>query len=243
MSRKETMTRKDTILITVIINAGLLAVLFTTAVIFDTDKGIEQSEFVSTIVDNKTSQTEPSLNVVALASTGDEVDNVLKYYNPPAQPLVVMPHSDPSRDMMEPLTLQSTSPLLSDEEELPLEFDAPLQQQFVEVKVKKGDVLEKIARAHKTTVKAIKKANQLENESLFVGQVLKVPKSTKKVEKVESKKEEESTEPVYYVIKSGDNPWKIAKQYHVKFEDILILNHLDEEKARNLKIGDRIRVK
>jgi peptidoglycan endopeptidase LytF len=48
---------------------------------------------------------------------------------------------------------------------------------------------------------------------------------------------------VYYVVKSGDSPWKIAKQFNVKPEDILQLNHLDEEKARNLKIGDRIRIK
>lgn len=48
---------------------------------------------------------------------------------------------------------------------------------------------------------------------------------------------------MYYIVKGGDNPWKIAKQFQVNFDDILRLNNLDEEKARNMKIGDRIRVK
>ena len=60
----------------------------------------------------------------------------------------------------------------------------------------------------------------------------------------EIKKEPKAAdEPVYYVIKSGDNPWKIARQFGVKYDEILRLNQLDEEKARNLKIGDRVRVK
>ena len=39
------MTRKDTILIAVVINAGLLAILFMTAVIYDTDKASIRSSF------------------------------------------------------------------------------------------------------------------------------------------------------------------------------------------------------
>ena len=44
-------------------------------------------------------------------------------------------------------------------------------------------------------------------------------------------------------MKKGDNPWKIAKQFNVRFEDLLKMNNLDEERARNMKIGDKIRVK
>jgi LysM repeat protein len=46
-----------------------------------------------------------------------------------------------------------------------------------------------------------------------------------------------------YVVKQGDNPWKIAKQFHISFEKLLELNHLDEAKARNLKIGQTLRIK
>jgi peptidoglycan DL-endopeptidase LytF len=246
------MTRKDTILIAVVINAGLLAILFTTAVIYDTDKGIEQTEFAASLVDGKTIQGEPHPILIASASSGDEVDNVLKYYSQPSSQPIINQESYAA----EPILVQS----------VPADDDDPIQESplssqihFVEVKVKNGDMLEKIARANKTTVGAIKRLNHLPNEFLHIGQVLKIPvnqeaagfahaaamKNQDLVEEIrqDSKKDHESQEAVYYVIKSGDNPWKVAKRFNVKFEDILKLNHLNEEKARNLKIGDRIRVK
>ena len=47
----------------------------------------------------------------------------------------------------------------------------------------------------------------------------------------------------WYVMKSGDNPWKVAKNNKIKFDDLLKLNGLNEERARNLKPGDRIRIR
>jgi hypothetical protein len=47
----------------------------------------------------------------------------------------------------------------------------------------------------------------------------------------------------WYIVKSGDNPWKIAKSEKIDYEDILKLNQLTEHKAKNLKPGDRIRIK
>lgn len=254
------MTRKDTILIAVVINAGLLAVLFTTAVIYDTDKGSENMEFVAPLVDNKAPSMDPHSTLIAAVSMGDEVDNVLKYYTPPpSQPILVQ--SKQETYIPQPMVLQ---PSANDEEENAQPVAIPSstsQEKFTEITVKRGDVLEKIARANKTSVGAIKRANQLESERLSIGQVLKIPTQQNtplyatsgavvaqvepvKVEpKPEIKKEPKADEPVYYVIKSGDNPWKIARQFGVKYDEILRLNQLDEEKARNLKIGDRVRVK
>lgn len=243
------MTRKDTILIAVVINAGLLAILFTTAVIYDTDKGIEKIELSTSLVDQKPLPKDPPSGMIASAasSKGDErSDDSLKYHaSPSPQPVVVETEVLPP----EPIAVQTNAP---DEEDLtPREKDLLAQDNFVEVVVKRGDVLEKIAKAHKSKVAAIKKANNLQNEKLSIGQVLKVPVKqdivltdapVKQPEKNE-KSEANGSETVYHLVKSGDNPWKIAKQYNVKYEDILRLNHLDEEKARNLKIGDRIRVK
>src|SRR5262249_15824462 len=108
-------------------------------------------------------------------------------------------------------------------------------------------------------VEAIKKANNLTTTKLAVGQTIRIPKSptsqnelsmvsSKAATAMASAKEEvKKAAPAYdiqyYTVKSGDNPWKIAKQFNVKFEDLLRLNNLDEEKARNLKIGDKIRVR
>lgn len=238
------MTRKDTILIAVVINAGLLAILFMTAIIYDTDKRLDQTEFVIPLADVKIPQTEISPSLIASATTGDEVDNVLKYYTQPSSSSLVNHSSE--LYIAEPIVVTSNVEEDSIQE-------APLEQQFIEVTIKKGDVLEKIARANETTVGAIKRINNLQNERLSIGQVLRIPgkknshsiaqKSVTQAKKQEPNKEVNSNDSVYYVIKTGDNPWKVAKQFNVKFEDILRLNHLNEEKARNLKVGDRIRVK
>jgi LysM repeat protein len=47
----------------------------------------------------------------------------------------------------------------------------------------------------------------------------------------------------FYTVKPGDNPWKIAKRFHLSFEKLLQLNHLDETKARNLKVGQQLKIK
>jgi LysM repeat protein len=77
---------------------------------------------------------------------------------------------------------------------------------------------------------------------LKIGQVLQIPVVQNNRPTISLPVVAEASETEYYVIKSGDNPWKIAKQFHVKFDDLLKLNNLDEEKARNLKIGDKIRI-
>jgi LysM repeat protein len=257
------MTRKDTILIAVVINAGLLAILFTTAVIYDTDRSNEPIEFVASLEDNKALSAESAPTLIAAVSTGDEVDNVLKYYSPSAVHQPIVGQSQPESYVPELMIPENEEG--NELVDIPSPT-APQQEHFIEVTVKRGDVLEKIARANKTSVSAIKRANQLKSEHLSIGQVLKIPvkqhastyatdartaiqsgsvkAEVKKAEiTAEAKKEPIAAEPVYYVIKSGDNPWKIAKQFGVKYDEILRLNHLDEEKARNLKIGDRVRVK
>lgn len=249
------MTRKDTILIAVVINAGLLAILFTTAVIYDTDRNVEQTEFVTSVPNLKEAplDSEPTLIAVA-SSTGDEVDNVLKYYSQPSTQMISTPvqvENEPSEQVIVPPEPENDEPIQ--------ESTVSPQEDFIEVKIKKGDMLEKIARVHKTTVGAIKRTNHLKDERLSIGQVIKIPinsnladsqASSSDAKKSEQKTESKSEAPkeqkpavIYHIVQRGDNPWKIAKQYGVKYDDILRLNHLDEEKAKNMKIGDRIRVK
>ena len=109
------MTRKDTILIAVVINAGLLAILFTTAVIYDTDKAIVPIELAPPAAESKTAQPgRPQPIAAVVQSTGDEVDNVLKYYSAPSsQPIVV--ETQPETYTPEPIAVQSNAP---EEEEI-----------------------------------------------------------------------------------------------------------------------------
>jgi LysM repeat protein len=44
----------------------------------------------------------------------------------------------------------------------------------------------------------------------------------------------------YYIIQPGDSPWKLSKKFHIPYEKLLALNDLDEAKAKNLKIGQKL---
>lgn len=118
------------------------------------------------------------------------------------------------------------------------------KNEIIEVVVKNGDVLSKIAKAYKVRVQDIMRANNLTTTALKIGQVLKIPKadggSAKASVNATAAKQENA---IVYTVKSGDNPWKIARKFHVQYEDILKWNQLDEEKARNLKVGQKIHIK
>lgn len=243
------MSRKDTIIIALLINAGLLALLFVLAVNTDNDSMVEQAEFVQTVAEAKptsaSAASAPTSVAIAKTAAIDEVDSFLKDLS--------------SEESIQPIMIDEEGYIELDQSQVPTPAMVVAKQEssvdgnvkYVEVTVKRGDALEKIARSNGTTVEAIKKANNLSSAKLSIGQVLRVPVSQKSDSKpvvastasVADKKVVAASEPQYYVIKSGDNPWKIARQFQVKFEDLLRMNDLDEEKARNLKVGDRIRVK
>jgi LysM repeat protein len=108
----------------------------------------------------------------------------------------------------------------------------------MEVVVKKGDSLEKIAKKYNTTVSEITRINNLPNSFLRIGQVLfleKKPK-VKRVVRVKNSKN-------FYIVKPGDNPWTISMKHRMKVEDLLRLNNLDDKKAKKLRPGDKLRIR
>lgn len=238
------MNRRHIILISVLINCGLLALLFLTAVKneqeFQGDAEIQTLAQTSPIQSNSASKPEKAVDSLYVESLPiDEVDHVLKEYLPEMPVETIL--SGESSHMEAPEIVEPSFSIATAEGSKPTKT--------VDVIVKRGDALDKIARANHTTASQIRKLNGLSSDKLKIGQTLKVPVGTAKVKEVEPIKTkpsmivDASQDPVYYLIKSGDNPWKIAKQYNVKFEDLLKLNNLDEERAKNLKIGDKIRVR
>lgn len=193
------MTRKDTILIAVVINAGLLAILFATAIIYDVEEEeMVQSEFVNPQTEMIAISEPPPYRLTSSLPSEDIVDNILNHY----QTAQLVPEKEP----VPPIETKPNSfSAISTNE----------QKESIKPDFKKSDPLKK----------DVAKEVKLEKSQTEVAKPVK------------------SNEPLYHVVKSGDNPWKIAKQYGVKYDDILRLNHLNEEKARSLKIGDRIRVK
>ena len=241
------MRRKDIIIISVLLNAGILAILFVTANLNE-EKILEQTEVSSALSNafNTKLENDPEIiPITSMANTApieDELDNVLKEYTISNQNEIDEEGTDIPSEIIVPQKVEKPK----------VEENALQEVNYVEITVKKGDALEKIARANGTTVSAIKKANNLTNERLKIGQVLKIPINDKKPAKIENNKKVSSNqkppqvlnnEPQYYTIKSGDNPWKIAKQFSVDFDVLLKLNELDELSAKNLKVGDKIRVR
>lgn len=92
-------------------------------------------------------------------------------------------------------------------------------------KVVSGDSLYSIAKKYNTTVDKIKSLNNLESNTLSIGQILKLPSNT-------------SSTKTYKVV-SGDSLYSIAKKYNTTVDKIKSLNNLT---SNLLNIGDKLLV-
>lgn len=239
------MSRRDMIIIAVLANIGVLALLFMLAFRTEEEKVAEPTEIAYTLVQERALDPQPEAlgeAEIIKPETIDDGDDNLDDAIPNSQHTT----EEESIHFAEAeMTPETTNP----KPEVPptdLPVDSNTPKKVVEVTVKKGDALEKIARANGTTVDAIMLANQMKSDKLKVGQVLKVPVNPKSIgvknPTAAAAKPIAQGDTQYYTVKAGDNPWKIAKQFHLKLDELLKLNNLDEASARNLKIGDKVRV-
>jgi len=207
------MTRRDTIIISVLINAGLLAILFATAWNSDDDNFADNAN-----VRMAMAQTEQTS--VSTAVGVDEVDQVLQ------QHAVIATTQSPVAAPQPTIAAATKS-------------SAATKGSFVEVTVKRGDSLDKISQDNGTTIEAIAKANDLVDTRLQIGQVLRIPLDGGKTVKpaVASPQNDE-----FYVVQRGDSPWVIARKLGVDLQDLLRINDLDEAKARRLREGNKLKI-
>ncbi len=239
------MNRKDMIIVAVLLNVVFLSVLFVLA------------------VNSENSQVGDGADIAHQIVVEDRLPAKL---NSPSPLLAVMEEhleEDKLELILGDVDVHDTESTPRDREwalftPRPTEVETKISEEIgsdniVEIIVKKGDSLDRIARANATTVQSIRSLNSLKNDHLKIGQVLSIDvgSAKKHVETRTSPSQSaiasrntpaQPKEAVYYTIKSGDSPWKIAKQFNVNMDDLLKLNQLNEEKARNLKIGDKIRV-
>ena len=211
------MSRRDTIIIAVLVNAGLLMVLFATA----TRSGEKAEKPHKKVELAKELPTKKVKKKIISAPEVDAFDDFLAAaFEEETEELVL-------DDLFEPEPVHR--PALA----------SIAAENLVRVTVKSGDFLERIARNNNTTVAAIMKANSMTTTNLRVGQVLNVPVHEKPARAVAAA----SSEGEYYVVKDGDSPWLIASKNRVRLEDLLQLNGLDEQKARRLRPGDKLRIR
>ena len=80
--------------------------------------------------------------------------------------------------------------------------------------VQKGDSLYAIANRFGTTVDALKRVNNLTNNTLSIGQILKIPSI------------ENEDNGTSYTVKSGDSLYSIAREFNTTVDDIKNINGL-----------------
>ena len=95
-------------------------------------------------------------------------------------------------------------------------------------KVMKGDTLYGIAKKLDTTVDELKKINNLDNNAISIGQILKVPAKTI-----------DTGETELYQVKAGDTLYSIANKYGITLKELKAINNLNDDK---LAIGQLLNV-
>lgn len=233
------MSRRNTIIVAVLLNAAVLVVLFVTAV--KTDRSEDSMASATLPANEKIAEVNLAKDEIKVAS-GDEVDAVLHQLATSPQVPVVDPNAMAPGANNESIAsfVEELKAISTPTEPITSTASEKETTGYIEVKVKKGDFLAKIAKAHHTTVEEIMRANHLKTSNLRIGQTLKIKQAGKAAQTTVVKNDGAVR---YYTIKNGDNPWTIAVKNHMKVEELLKLNNLDAEKARHLKPGDQIKIR
>lgn len=219
------MNRRDTILVAVLVNIGLVVVLFVC--------GIKPASPIELAIKNDKNKSLQNANEIVAkeeddSSTSiDQVDQILSKYIEREE-----------KKEVEAVAISKPEELVKHTVLAP---KSKKEEGIKEVIVKQGDVLEKIAKTHKTSVEEIMRINALTSTRLQIGQILHVP-SIGSIGGINSVVQSSGKEPKYYVVKNGENPWTIAIKNKIRVEELLKLNSLDETRAKRLKPGDRLRI-
>lgn len=97
--------------------------------------------------------------------------------------------------------------------------------QWPTYKVQANDNLSTIARRHGTNLAMLRELNQLPNDRLRIGQVLKVPPKSLMASHAQSR-------PARYRVKSGDNLSSIAARYNLSVAELKRWNNLSSSSIR-----------
>ncbi|MFA6119405.1 MAG: LysM peptidoglycan-binding domain-containing protein [Parachlamydiales bacterium] len=264
------MSRRNTIIISVLVNAVLLIVLFITAINSKNKNKIDQKLQNTAILEETTidakelfSPTVESkdLSVISPQIQGSDSQNNIVNQTPiqSNQQEYVSIFDDKNEKINGNDAIVYKLPQIENKTDNVLEdkiIDSSISSSkevaSYEVKVKKGDTLDKIAKRNHVKISEITKLNSLPNSFLKIGQTLKIPSSSKESYHAKTANKTLSnnnfddgmvSKAEYYTIKVGDNPYTIALKNNIKPNDLLKINKLDEKKAKKLKPGDKLRIR
>ncbi|MBM3192805.1 MAG: LysM peptidoglycan-binding domain-containing protein [Chlamydiae bacterium] len=213
------MSRRDTIVISVLVNMALLVVLFVFAIKPSTPVEIAKISL----------QAEKRVEKVPLneeKNALDQVDNLLSKFV--AEEVKSQLEVHPSKEIVE--------------------ASADLNVKEIIVKQGDTlDKIAKSARVTVSEIMKLNRLTDTRlhiGQILFVpkGDEFAPDRSQSAVSETFSSTNSNKTEGKYYIVKHGDNPWTIAIKNGIKVEELLRLNNLDESKAKKLKPGDKLRI-
>ena len=153
--------------------------------------------------------TEPRAQEVYVVQKGDTLWNISKKL-------------DTSVDEIKRLN-NLNSNLLFVGQELKVPNYLTVEDSNVNYIVKKGDNLYNIAKQYNTTVSELKNYNNLTNDNLSIGQVIKIPETTSIITPSE---DEVINEGSVYVVQKGDTLYSIAKKFNTTVDNIKNINSI-----------------
>ncbi len=244
------MNKKDIVVISVLVNAGLLVILLISALTSRESYLVSSSAKVASDILQKDAKgmVETTVAEEGFAMSAEEnlgLEGVV-HQLPEAAFAPVENNESVTVDLAMPqemqrdqnVGLETGTPSENVSPENVLTESANSEVKCIEIKVKSGDSLDRLARRYHVTIKEIQKANNLSNSFLKQGQNLKIPVTTGRAAKIEA-----SSSSRYYTVKPGESPWTIAMKHHLKVGDLLKMNNLDNRKAKRLRPGDKLRVR
>ncbi len=243
------MNKKNSVIISVVVNAGLLSILFFAALTKKEDKIIPSSpDLVRSEISTELKDLHPlyegfeAKEEKAIEQPFDAI--AIKENKEQAVVKEVAQVKEEEKVEDKSVVYKLPELAVNEVQEKKIEETPILKKDhLLRITVKKGDNLEKLAKRYSTTVKEIRKINKIEGHLLKIGKELIIPQ----IKSVVTKKAEKTPSPLqkgeYYVVKRGDNPWTIAMKHHLKVEELLRLNNLDKAKARRLRPGDKLRIR
>ncbi len=132
-------------------------------------------------------------------------------------------------ELMRINNLQSTTLTVGQQLRIPINGNQS-NDSFVIYTVKVGDNLYKISQKYNVSVDDIIKSNNLTSNNLMIGQQLRIPLM-----------ESDADDSLYstYIVQSGDNLYKIAKEYGMSVDELMKINNLNNT---SLSIGQVLKV-
>ncbi len=110
--------------------------------------------------------------------------------------------------------------------------------------VKKGETLFRIAQKYEVSVDQIRRWNELKSDELQPGQLIRIRPGDSSDEAPSpaetEKKETDKSSSSYYIVKSGDSLYEIARKHDMSVSQLKALNNLT---TNNIRVGQRLLVR